>query len=437
MDFIKYYTEKTAKSAELFKQSTTLMPGGVSHNIRYYAPHPVFMNRGEGSKIFDVDGNEYIDLWMGHYAHILGHNPNIIKKINHKNIEDATHLGTVNPFEIDLAKKITKNIPSIESLKFCTSGTEAAMYALRLARGYTQKPIVIKMAGGWHGAGSELSKAIKYPYVNGVTGVFKNISDGTDYIFFNDIENSYKVLKQYKDSIACIILEPVIGEGGFLPAEKNFLEFLREETHKMNSLLIFDEVITGFRLSLGGAQGVYGITPDLTTMGKIIGGGFNIGLVGGKREIMELSSPKYKGEDKVLIGGGTFSATPYTMRAGTEIINFLENNPDIYTELREKGDYVRGSIRKFIKDNSIKAIVTGTESLYMVSFPFDSDTQINSPSDIGGKTDIYKREHEFKVRLLNNGIHVMHGGGAISFAHTKDDLDLIIAKTSKVLMEMN
>jgi glutamate-1-semialdehyde 2,1-aminomutase len=435
--YSEIYENKTKNSKAIFNKLKNIMPGGISHNLRFYEPYPVVMTKGKGSEIFDVDDNVYKDLWMGHYSHIAGHAPDFITKANELTIPDGTHLGTVNPYELELAEKIKKHVPSIEMLRFCTSGTEANMYAIRLARGYTQKELVVKMAGGWHGAGSELSRAIKYPYQNGVSGIFKKIHNLTQYIYFNDIERSFEILQQFKDNIACIILEPVIGEGGFLPANIEFLHFLREQCSKMNSLLIFDEVITGFRLGLSGAQGKFNVIPDLTTMGKIAGGGFNIGIVGGKKEIMELSSPFYRGDNKVLIGGGTFSATPYTMRAGFEMIKFLENKKDeIFKELNEKGEYVRSRISDFILSNNINAVVTGTDSLYMIHFPYEKGVQIKTPEDIGAKTDIYKRENEFKVRLLNEGLHVMHGGGAISYAHSYEDLDFIIEKTCKVLDEM-
>ncbi len=437
MEYLKIYESRTKTSKKIFEQLKNVMPGGVSHNLRFYKPYPVVMSKGKGSRIFDVDNNSYIDLWMGHYSHIAGHAPDFITEVNQSMIQDGTHLGTVNPYELELAEKIISHVPSIESLRFCTSGTEANMYAIRLSRGYTQKEIVVKMAGGWHGAGSELSRAIKYPYKNGVSGIFKKIHNLTQYIFFNDIDRSYKILKELNGNIACIILEPVIGEGGFLPANREFLQFLKEQSNKMGALLIFDEVITGFRLGLGGAQEKYNILPDLTTMGKIAGGGFNIGIVGGRADVMELASPEYKGKDKVLIGGGTFSATPYTMRAGYEMIRFLESKKDeIYDDINRKGEYVREKISEFIKSNKIKAAVTGTASLYMIHFPFDYNIKINSPEDIGGSTDINKRENEFKVRLLNEGLHVMHGGGAISYAHSYKDLDFIIDKTCKVLLEM-
>jgi glutamate-1-semialdehyde 2,1-aminomutase len=190
-------------------------------------------------------------------------------------------------------------------------------------------------------------------------------------------------------------------------------------------------------LGLGGAQKKFGIIPDLTTLGKIAGGGFNIGIVGGKANIMEICSPTYSEKNKVLIGGGTFSATPYSMRAGAKIVDYLEKNSNsIYKELEKKGDYVRRTITEFIDKNNINAIVTGTSSLYMIHFPLKQGMEIKSPQDIGSKTDIFKRENEFKVRLLNKGIHVMHGGGAISLAHGDDEIDYIIKTTCEVLCDM-
>ncbi len=437
MNYIEKYEKKTPTSKKLYLKQLNVMPGGVSHNIRYFPPYPLFIEKSCGSKVYDVDGNEYIDLWMGHYSNILGHNPPVVKEAVKKLYDIGIHTGCVNPYELKLANKIIKLVPSVEMVKFCCSGTEATTYAIRLARAYTKKEVVLKIAGGWHGAGSELTKAIKFPYNNKMSsGIPDDLLKKTDYIFFNDIEKSYEVIKKYKNNLACIIIEPVIGEGGFLPANTDYLQFLRDITSELNTVLIFDEIITGFRISPGGAQYKYKIYPDLTTMGKIAGGGFNIGIIGGKKEILELSSPTYKENNKVLIGGGTFSETFYSSITGYNVLDYLDNNREIYEELNKKGEYIRNKLKIFIDKNKIKAIVTGIGSLYMVHFPY-KDIVVNSPQDIGTNTDIFKRDYEFKVRMLNEGIYVMHGGGAISVSHTYEDLDEIIERTEKVLIEMD
>jgi glutamate-1-semialdehyde 2,1-aminomutase len=184
MDYIEIYKQKTKNSEKLFNNLKKIMPGGISHNLRYYEPYPIFIKNAYGPFIEDVDNNRYIDLWMGHYSHILGHNSEIIRETSFDTINHGTHYGTVNPFELELAEKIVKNVPSVEMLRFCTSGTEATTYATRVARAYTNKSIIIKVAGGWHGAGSELAKAVKYPYTNGVNGVFQKLTDCTKFIFF-------------------------------------------------------------------------------------------------------------------------------------------------------------------------------------------------------------------------------------------------------------
>ncbi len=437
MNYIEKYEKKTPTSKKLYLKQLNVMPSGVSHNIRYFPPYPLFIEKSCGSKVYDVDGNEYIDLWMGHYSNILGHNPPVVKEAVKKLYDIGIHTGCVNPYELKLANKIIKLVPSVEMVKFCCSGTEATTYAIRLARAYTKKEVVLKIAGGWHGAGSELTKAIKFPYNNKMSsGIPDDLLKKTDYIFFNDIEKSYEVIKKYKNNLACIIIEPVIGEGGFLPANTDYLQFLRDITSELNTVLIFDEIITGFRISPGGAQYKYKIYPDLTTMGKIAGGGFNIGIIGGKKEILELSSPTYKENNKVLIGGGTFSETFYSSIAGYNVLDYLDNNREIYEELNKKGEYIRNKLKIFIDKNKIKAIVTGIGSLYMVHFPY-KDIVVTSPQDIGANTDIFKRDYEFKVRMLNEGIYVMHGGGAISVSHTYEDLDKIIERTEKVLIEMD
>jgi glutamate-1-semialdehyde 2,1-aminomutase len=256
---------------------------------------------------------------------------------------------------------------------------------------------------------------------------------------FNDLSGSLKVIHQNKKDLAGIILEPIVGEGGFNPATKEYLQMLRSETKKLGALLIFDEVISCFRVALGGAQERFNITPDLTTLGKIVGGGLPVGALVGKREILEKTSPEKKKSkwEKILIGGGTFSAHPLTAAAGVAMLRYLKDHRQkVYPILESKGEEVRKGMQEVFHREGVNGVVTGIGSLFQTHFPFQKGKRLNSPHSIHCFTDIEKREVEFRVRMLSKGIHVMHGGGSLTLAHSDEDIEKIIKATRKVAKEM-
>ena len=438
--FSDTYRLKTPRSEKLFKRAKEVMPGGISHNIHYFPPYPFFIKKTKGSKIWDVDGNEYIDLWMGNYTHILGHCPAVIVQAIEKQLKQGIHWGLVYKKQIEWAELIQELVPSAEMVRFCCSGTEATMYAVRLARAFTGKKIVLKIAGGWHGANPDLSLGIKMPYDREESlGLLPELQKYTKVIPFNDLSGSLKVIHQNKKDLAGIILEPIVGEGGFNPATKEYLQILRSETKKLGALLIFDEVISCFRVALGGAQERFNITPDLTTLGKIVGGGLPVGALVGKREILEKTSPEKKRNkwEKILIGGGTFSAHPLTAAAGLTMLNYLKNHHQkVYPLLESKGKKVRKGMQEAFHREGVNAVVTGIGSLFQTHFPFQKGESLNSPHSIHRFTDIEKREIEFRVRMLSKGIHVMHGGGSLTLAHSNKDIEKIIKATREVAKEM-
>ncbi len=440
MNYFERYQQKTPLSRKLFDRSKDVMPGGISHNIHYFPPYPFFLKEAKGSKVRDVNGNEYIDLWMGHYTHILGHHPEIIVKAIEQQLKHGIHWGIVFEKQVEWAELIRDLIPSAEMVRFCCSGTEATMYAVRVARAYTGKKIILKVAGGWHGANSELSVGIKMPYEKEESlGLLPELQQYTKAILFNDLPGTLEIIRQNQNDLAGIILEPIIGEGGFIPATEEYLKMLRSETEKLGALLIFDEVITGFRIGLGGAQGYYHILPDLTTLGKIMGGGMPGGALAGRREIMEKTSPERKGNkwEKILIGGGTFSSHPLTVAAGLAMLHYLRDfGEEIYPVLVAKGDRLRKGIQDALQGEGVEAVVTGIGSLFQTHFPFQKGVTLNSPHSINQWTDIEKREIEFRIRMLHHGVHVMHGGGGLSIAHTDGDIDRIIEAAREVAKEM-
>lgn len=314
------------------------------------------------------------------------------------------------------------------------------MYAVRLARAFTGRKTILKIVGGWHGANPDLSLGIKTPYEREESlGLLPELQRYTKTIPFNDPAGSLAVIHKNRKDLAGIILEPVVGEGGFTAARKEYLQMLRSETERLEALLIFDEVISGFRVALGGAQERFKITPDLTTLGKITGGGLPVGALVGKREIVEKSSPEKKVNkwERILIGGGTFSAHPLTAAAGVAMLRYLrDHRQKVYPLLESKGEKVRKGVQEALDREGLNAVVTGIGSLFQTHFPFRKGETLNSPHSINRFTDIEKREVEFRLRMLTKGIHVMHGGGSVSLSHSDKDIKKIIKAAREVAREM-
>jgi glutamate-1-semialdehyde 2,1-aminomutase len=438
--FFDLYRQKTPLSEKLFKRAREVLPGGISHNLHYFPPYPFFLKQAKGPKIWDVDGNEYVDLWIGHYTHILGHHPDVIVEAIERQAKEGIHWGIVFEKQVEWAELIRELIPCAEMVRFCCSGTEATMYAVRLARAYTGKKIILKIAGGWHGANADLTLGIKTPYEKEESlGLFPELLQHTKLIFFNDLSKSLEIIEQNKNDLAGIILEPVIGEGGFIPATSEYLEMLRSETEKLGALLIFDEVISGFRVALGGAQKRFGVIPDLTTLGKITGGGLPVGALVGKRKILEKTSPEIKGNkwERIMIGGGTFSSHPFTVAAGMAMLQYLKDYAEeVYPLLETKGEKIRKGVLAALRSEGVEAVVTGIGSLFQTHFPFQKGAELDSPHAINQLTDVGKREVEFRIRMLTKGVHVMHGGGGLSIAHSDKDIEKIIGAAREVAREM-
>lgn len=438
--FFDAYRQKTPLSENLFERAKEVMPGGISHNIHYFPPYPFFIQKTKGSKIWDVDGNEYVDLWMGNYTHILGHRPRVVVRALEEQLREGIHWGLVYEKQVEWAELVRELVPSAEMVRFCCSGTEATMYAVRLARAFTGKKTILKIAGGWHGANPDLSLGIKMPYEKEESlGLLPELQEYTRVIPFNNLSGSLQIIHQNEENLAGIILEPIIGEGGFTPATKEYLQMLRSETEKLGALLIFDEVISCFRVALGGAQERFSITPDLSTLGKIVGGGLPIGALVGKKEILEKTSPEKKSAkwERILIGGGTFSAHPLTAAAGLAMLRYLrDRRKEVYPLLESKGEKVRKGVQKVLDQEGLNAVVTGIGSLFQTHFPFEKGVILDSPHSIHRLTDIDKKEIEFRVRMLTKGVHVMHGGGCLSLAHSDEDIEKIIKAARKVAREM-
>jgi glutamate-1-semialdehyde 2,1-aminomutase len=419
----KDYASKTAKSKQLHERAKHVLPAGVSYFIRYFEPYPFYVNWAKGSKIKDVDGNVYIDFWMGHYTHILGHSPpNVVEAVK-KQIEHGTHYGVCHELEISMAEQIIKMVPSAQMVRFCCSGTEAAMYATRLARTYTQKRNIVKFEGGWHGGYDVLHLAVKAPFdVPESDGIAANVLQNTIVAPFNDLQNVKQKIKN--QLVAAVIVEPVLGAGGCIPAEKEFLKGLRELCNDKDILLIFDEIITGFRLAPGGGQQYYGVTPDVTILGKILGGGFPIGAIVGRRDIMERMDPLLFERPKFSFQGGTFTANPTSLSAGLEMLKTLEDG-QIINRLNDKGEKVQRSLEDIFEDGKVEARVNRAGSLFHVHFTKEEVKNAN----VAYRAD-RKKLVEYHLALMNNGVFFLSAkNGGISNAHSKEDLEKLLVET--------
>jgi glutamate-1-semialdehyde 2,1-aminomutase len=375
---------------------------------------------------------------MVHMSAILGHaHPEVTAAVSQQ-ISKGFHYGTANQSSVDLAEAICKNLPSGEMVRFCNSGMEATSYAVRLARGYTARKIILKMIGGWHG-GNELQVAVTPPFDKPESkGILEEQSKFTVPVPFNNINGTSSIAKKYKGQIAGIIVEPVLGAGGCVPAEKAYLQFLRQLADENDGLLIFDEVITGFRVALTSGQGYFGVKPDLTTLGKIIGGGFPIGAVAGASEIMKLTdhtSGTSKGE-YVWIGGGTFSMNPMSMTAGLATLNHLMRNPTLYEYIGRLGETARKKIDKEFADRGIPTKSTGLGSLLQTHFLRKEGIQVKSAEDKSTNT-LKDKQFEYHFRLILNGIFFLpEHEGAVSAVHTEKDIEELIRAAGMIAEEM-
>ncbi len=353
-------------SPKLFENACSLMPGGVSSPVRAIKPCPFYTARSEGPYLFDADGNRFIDYCLAYGPMILGHRHPAITKAVTDQLQKGWLYGTPSELEILLAQRITNLYPSMEMLRFVSTGTEATMAALRVARGATGRDKIIKIEGGFHGAhDSVLIKAGSGATTLGIPdslGVPADTAKNTLQVPYNDTDALENVLKQFPGEIAALIIEPVLGNIGPVLPKKGYLKAVREITKEHDVLLIFDEVITGFRLSLGGAQGYYGITPDLTTLGKIIGGGFPIGIFGGRRDLIEQVAPSGG-----IYQAGTFNGSPVSLAAGMTTLDVMEKEK-ILDRLNATGDQMRKALGDIVEDLKLGYSVVGIASMFKVFF---------------------------------------------------------------------
>jgi glutamate-1-semialdehyde 2,1-aminomutase len=427
----KEYVSKTPKSKALYERAKRVLPAGVSYGIRYFEPYPFYTAKARGSKLYDVDGNEYVDFWLGHTALILGHSPPEIVQAAKEQLENGTHYGTSHELEIKLAEKVAQIVPNAEMIRFTNSGTEANMYTTRLARAYTGRKKIAKFEGGWHGGYDALHIGVKYPFnVSESAGLTAGALEDTVLLPFNNLEGVKERLKNEK--VASIVIEPILGAGGGVVAEREFLKGLREFCDEKGILLIFDEVITGFRLAPSGAQKYYGVTADIIVFGKILGGGFPIGAFCGKREIMERLDMRIYERPQYAFHGGTFTANPITMKAGLATLKLLEDGR-LISGLNKTGKKIREKLREIFEANNVDVQVVGDSSLFNVHFTKEEIKDANTVF----KAD-RKRLFDYNLNLIANGVFILPThNGALSTAHSEEDVEKLFRETEKYAEQFN
>ncbi|WP_366921946.1 glutamate-1-semialdehyde 2,1-aminomutase [Metallumcola ferriviriculae] len=424
-----------SKSEKLFEEAKQYIPGGVNSPVRAYSSvgmNPPFIVRGDGSKLYDEDGNVYIDYVQSWGPLILGHrHPQVVEALQ-ECLEIGTSFGAPTALETELAKLTIDLIPSMEMVRMVNSGTEATMSALRLARGYTERDKIVKFKGNYHGhADHLLIDAGSGALTLGVPtspGVPQSIAQNTITAPYNDLDTVKKIFEMEGKNIAAVILEPVAGNMGCIPPRPGFLEGLREVTSQYGSLLIFDEVMSGFRAGLHGAQGVYNIDPDLTCLGKVIGGGLPVGAYGGKKKIMEQIAPAGP-----VYQAGTLSGNPLAMTAGLATLKVL-SAPGVFAEIENKAAKLSEGLQQAAKETGLTAAFNRVGTMQSVFFTSKEVVDFDTASS----SDLDKFTKFFQI-MLKEGIYLapsQYEAGFMSIAHTDEDIEKTVAAAKKAFSEI-
>ena len=431
------YHRTTPGSRALHAKAVEVMPGGTTRTTTYFDPYPLYIDRGQGCRVWDVDGTERIDLLGNYTAMILGHaHPKVVEAIR-RQAERGTAFAAANPLEVELATLLCERIQSLDRVRFCNSGTEATMFAMRLARAFTGRPKIARMEGGYHGT-HDHAEVSTHPAVAEAgpadAPVARPDSIGTPQwaveqtvvLPFNNPDAAETILRRHASEVAAVILEPVIGAGGVIAAAPEFLHRLREVTRELGLLLIFDEVIS-LRVAPGGAQSMYGVTPDLTTMGKIIGGGLPVAAFGGRADVMEMLDPRREGS---IAQGGTYNGNPLGMAAG--LATMKELTPDVYQELNRKGERVAELLREVFASHGVRVQVNSVGSLFALHF---TDRPVVDYRGVAAADK--RRMREFFLALINHGVLMApRGMGSLSTPMGEGDIDQFIDAVDTSVAEL-
>jgi glutamate-1-semialdehyde 2,1-aminomutase len=424
---------RSPKSFSIWQRNRTVMPAGVGSVFRLADPFPMVVKRANGARIWDADDNEYLDCMLGFSTMILGNAPDEVEAAIREALPRGTHYGQCHEHEYAFARLFCDMVPGVDKVAFCNSGTEATLYALRLARATTGRPLIAKFEGGYHGTHDFLAVSFGRPHpgpdpsgpvedpatVPESPGLAEGAWKDTIVLPFNHPAAFDKILR-HADRLAGVIIEPVQGAAGTIPAHKEFLVELRRITRAIGAFLIFDEVITGFRLAPGGAQEFFGVIPDVGTFGKVAGGGLPFGALGGTTEAMTRTEYDRDFERSILVAG-TFNGNPLTIAAGTAVLHRLSSEPQLYSRMNAMGERVRTEITRFAQERNYPAIATGVGSMFSihaVQGPVNSvrDLRKGDRAAGAGLGLLYRR----------NGLHITPSHGFLSAAHTNEDVTRLI-----------
>ncbi|MBM2823498.1 MAG: aminotransferase class-III [Thermoleophilia bacterium] len=422
------YRELTPESRALWERAERSLPGGNSRTTIFHDPYPIYAARGDGCRVTDVDGVERIDFINNYTSLVLGHcHPRVVEAVQHQAAR-LMSAATASELEVEMAERIRERLPSVELVRFANSGTEATMLAMRAARAFTGRTTIAVFAGAYHGTHDY---AVSIPASShdtpGGMGIPEAVADSIVVAPFNDVETTRALLEPRLDELAAVIVEPVLGAAGVIPAETGFLAFLRELTRESGSLLVFDEVIS-FRIGYNGAQGLYGITPDLTTLGKIIGGGLPVGAFGGRADVMTLFDPRRQPH---LAHGGTFNANPLSMAAG--LATLAELSSETYAELETLAVELKTKLERLFADKNLPACITQIGSLFNIHF---SDGNVRSNDDVLAADKTLLRE--LHLTMLDHGIlFTPRGMGCLSTPMTSAEVDAFVDAARQGLEELD
>jgi glutamate-1-semialdehyde 2,1-aminomutase len=430
------YRQTTPGSRALHEKAVRVMPGGTTRTTTYFDPYPLFIDRGEGCLVWDVDGTERIDMIGNYTAMILGHaHPKVVEAIRAQAAR-GTAFAAANAIEGELAELLCERVPSLDLVRFCNSGTEATMFAMRLARAFTGRPKIARIEGGYHGT-HDYAEVSTHPVPAEAGPADRPLArpdsigtpawalEQTVVLPFNDPDAAERILREDGSQVAAVILEPIIGAGGVIAATSEFLERLRSVTRELGMLLIFDEVIS-LRVAPGGAQQLYGVTPDLTTMGKIIGGGLPVAAFGGRADVMELLDPRRKPN---LAQGGTYNGNPLGMAAGVAAMKEL--TPDVYEDLNRSGARVKDQLSEVFASHGVAAQVNGVASLLAIHFTATPVTDYRSKA-----TTDDAMTRDFFLGLLNHGVLMApRAMGALSTPMGEEEIQRFVDVADAVVAE--
>ncbi len=440
-ELMEAYTRHSPRSRALNERAENVTVDGGSHSLRLIQPFPPRIVEARGAWLTDEDGHRILDFWQGHLGNILGHNPEVVTTELIKGLEAGLGLqtGFTDRLQIETAEILCRQTGA-ERVRFTTSGTLATMYAIVLARAFTGRTLVMKVGGGWHGAQPWALKGISYHAENG-SGFQKVESDGvpvtvTDKVIvsgFNDVDALHDHFRQFGDQLACFILEPFLGVGGFTPASAEYLHAARALADRYGVVLIFDEVISGFRFRAGDAGSMYGLRPDLVTLGKIMGGGMPVAAVAGRAAIMNLAGRS--GGSRVKFSGGTYSAHPASLLAARTMMTYLaEHEAEIYPRLAGVGERVRQAIVAALEGEGLPVRcsgaggpVLGGSSMFMLHFPYEDNAPLRRPED-WFHPELYDQvlgHQVLDLALLLEDVFILHAHGAVSTAHSQADIEFL------------